>query len=544
MFGNFDTLIAEMESNNLALEALLADMSADESQMDPATEGLFSKPKTLDEMLANVKKTIDKKCKTSEDCDDWLAKIKGEEEKFNTAIKNLQEATKKYQEDGDKKALKATCKPILKNLKKTCNILSMKDISDDAENITEDELKKLRDFLVGAKKIISDKAAELSDGGCGDGGECAEEGCGGSCESFLAMLQGCDGSDQATQSDIATEALGGFRTSMANWFDKMASKAQTHANKLKYNTKNQGKKAKLDKDGNVIPERDTSNSKFIAVWEGIAKFCQNWAKRLRQWVNKSMDKEREAAEQKAAQAAMDKVKDDVSKQEAAEGTPANESLLYDMIDEEIAVESAYTYYQATQSDIATESEVGEAVAGAAIGAIISLIANGIAKANDPDDKQRKNIQLGQISKQITATIKDAKKAARHKDYDQAIALYNKAIKGYQGLLSMAKKIPDRTVHGGKYADGSDTVKSASKVDAINWCNSKISGCQAAIQKIKDKKSKADNKAAKKAAKAATEGYTDVDDALESLLTELNEPAMESFDDEDPLAGLDEALSEE
>ena len=87
--------------------------------------------------------------------------------------------------------------------------------------------------------------------------------------------------------------------------------AQTHANKLKYNTKNQGKKAKLDKDGNVIPERDTSNSKFIAVWEGIAKFCQNWAKRLRQWVNKSMDKEREAAEQKAAQAAMDKVKEDV-----------------------------------------------------------------------------------------------------------------------------------------------------------------------------------------------------------------------------------------
>ena len=239
MFGNFDTLIAEMESNNLALEALLADMSADESQMDPATEGLFSKPKTLDEMLANVKKTIDKKCKTSEDCDDWLAKIKGEEEKFNTAIKNLQEATKKYQEDGDKKALKATCKPILKNLKKTCNILSMKDISDDAENITEDELKKLRDFLVGAKKIISDKAAELSDGGCGDGG------CGGSCESFLAMLQDCTPAEEALEKVKikAVNVLIKIQTALSNLAERLEKKYNLKKQQAKEGSKQEKRAA-------------------------------------------------------------------------------------------------------------------------------------------------------------------------------------------------------------------------------------------------------------------------------------------------------------
>lgn len=519
----FDEMIAEMESNNLALEALLADMSDEENQMDPATEGLFSKPKTLDQMLANVKKTIDKKCKTPEDCEDWLAKVKGEEEKFNEAIKALQDATKKYQDDNDQKALKATCKPILKNLKKTCNILSMKDISADAENITEEELKKLRDFLVGAKKIINDKAAECTSGNCSKGSESCSSS---SCESFLAMLQGNE------CVDIATEALGGFRTTMANWFDKMAVKAKEHAQKLKY-----GASQKDSNKKGIATDKSALTSKWIAAWEGIAKFCENQANKLRSSVNKSMDKAREAAEQKAAQAAMNKVKEDISKQEVIEGTPATESLLYDMIDEEIAIESAYAYYQATQQDIATEAMSDAVKYGAPM--IIGIIAAGIAKATDPDDKQRKNIQLGQISKQITATIKDAKKAVKDKNYDQAIALYKKALKGYQGLLSMAEKIPDKTVSG-KYLDGSDTVKSGSKIEAINWCNAKISNCQAAIQKINDRKLKDAKKNG-----SATESYTEgIDDALEGLLTELNEPAMESSDEEDPLEGLDEILLED
>lgn len=538
MIGNFDTLIAEMESNNLALEALLADMSADESQMDPATEGLFSKPKTLDEMLANVKKTIDKKCKTSEDCEDWLAKIKGEEEKFNTAIKNLQEATKKYQEDGDKKALKATCKPILKNLKKTCNVLSMKDISEDASNITEDELKKLRDFLVGAKKIISDKAAELRDCGCGDG-EGAEEGCGSSCESFLAMLQ--DNTPDVAMESAVQAATDKVRMALASLCKSLATKCKQWSQKA------------LSKGNKKGADRFAALQQWFT--DRIANLNRKMSPEAAQKWKDNINKKRQEAEDLSKEVFSGDVVD-------KDGNPVTES--FDQIDLEIsdcdlAVESAFDELSSTM-EVAIENYTGEVateglaatsvIAGYSIGVIIAAIAAGIAKANDPDDKQRKNIQLGQISKQITATIKDAKKAARNKDYDQAIALYNKAIKGYQGLLSMAKKIPDRTVSGGKYADGSDTVKSVSKVQAINWCNSKISGCQAAIQKIKDKKSKADDKAAKKAAKAAnkagsaTEGYTDVDDALESLLTELNEPAMESFDDEDPLAGLDEALSEE
>ena len=530
MFGNFDTLIAEMESNNLALEALLADMSADESQMDPATEGLFSKPKTLDEMLANVKKTIDKKCKTSEDCDDWLAKIKGEEEKFNTAIKNLQEATKKYQEDGDKKALKATCKPILKNLKKTCNILSMKDISDDAENITEDELKKLRDFLVGAKKIISDKAAELSDGGCGDGGECAEEGCGGSCESFLAMLQDCTPAEEALEKVKikAVNVLIKIQTALSNLAERLEKK---------YNLKKQQAK------------EGSKQEKRAAYWEQV----------FRTWKSK-LDFKISVNDSKVEKykADLDKMKEDLNKDaDAAE----KESMTWDtsdfkansgeeaFIDAEIqsatsAMEAACVYCDELMAEMNSAKDVIAAesdLAGYTIENFMEFAMEGIIS---PDQKQAWNIKGGEISKQMKATIKEAKKAAKAKNYDQAIALYNKALKGYRGLLATAKKIPDKQLGanalmvGAKYADGSDSYKGYAKNKAIAWCNQQISACQAAIQKIKDKQMKASAKASESAIEDA---FTDFEGALESLLDDSNGDVSA---DEDPLAGLDEALSEE
>ena len=529
MIGNFDTLIAEMESNNLALEALLADMSADESQMDPATEGLFSKPKTLDEMLANVKKTIDKKCKTSEDCEDWLAKIKGEEEKFNTAIKNLQEATKKYQEDGDKKALKATCKPILKNLKKTCNILSMKDISEDAGNITEDELKKLRDFLVGAKKIISDKAAELSDCGCGDG-EGAEEGCGSSCESFLAMLQDCTPAEEALEKVKikAVNVLIKIQTALSNLAERLEKK---------YNLKKQQAK------------EGSKQEKRAAYWEQVFR---TWKSKLNFKISVNDSKVEKY------KADLDKMKEDLNKDaDAAE----KESMTWNtsdfkansgeeaFIDAEIqsatsAMEAACVYYDELMTEMNSAKDVITAesdLAGYTIENFMEFAMEGIIS---PDQKQAWNIKGGEISKQMKATIKEAKKAAKAKNYDQAIALYNKALKGYRGLLATAKKIPDKQIGanplmvGGKYADGSDSYKGYAKNKAIAWCNQQISACQAAIQKIKDKQMKASAKASES---AINDAFSDFEGALESLLGDSNEDVPA---DEDPLAGLDEALSEE
>lgn len=125
-------------------------------------EGLFRRPKPVDKLLGRISKTVDKKCKTAEDCDDYLARLTNEEQKFNAAISDLKAATQQYQEDGDKKALKTTAKPILTSLKKTCDILNMDDIAKDGKNLTEDDLTKLRDYITGAKQIIADKKSSLA----------------------------------------------------------------------------------------------------------------------------------------------------------------------------------------------------------------------------------------------------------------------------------------------------------------------------------------------------------------------------------------------
>lgn len=125
-------------------------------------EGLFRRPKPVDKLLGRISKTVDKKCKTAEDCDDYLARLTNEEQKFNAAISDLRAATQQYQEDGNKKALKTTAKPILTSLKKTCDILNMDDIAKDGKNLTEDDLTKLRDYITGAKQIIADKKSSLA----------------------------------------------------------------------------------------------------------------------------------------------------------------------------------------------------------------------------------------------------------------------------------------------------------------------------------------------------------------------------------------------
>jgi hypothetical protein len=149
-------------------------------------------------------------------------------------------------------------------------------------------------------------------------------------------------------------------------------------------------------------------------------------------------------------------------------------------------------------------------------------------------KQTFLIKRGEVQKSIKQTIKQAKAAAKAGNPDEAIQLYQKAIKGYQGLLATAKKIPDtQTVSGEKYQDGSDSYKGMNKTEAIQWCNDQISKCQAAIAKIKNKGMKADRKAAAKAAKE--ESKNAAEEALLGLDSALG--AMEDYEDSDPLLGL-------
>ena len=226
---DMNSLLSELDEENAALESLMNDLD----NLDIAEEGLFSKPKSVDQLLAKVQKTVDKKCKTAEAAQAMLDKLNGEKKKYNDAWKKMRDAAAQFK-DGkiDKKGLQAIIKPAAKDLKKTCDIINITEINTNkTDDITDEEVQKLRDFLTGAEQILADKIASFggsSEGDTSDSGNCDGEGCGAeesckkkACAEESCKKKACEGYDGAfeallnidegevvsdEQLDVATEA--------------------------------------------------------------------------------------------------------------------------------------------------------------------------------------------------------------------------------------------------------------------------------------------------------------------------------------------------
>lgn len=191
---DMDEFMEELNQETSALEAMISQMDEFGDDSDPALEGLFRKPKSVEKLLAQLKKTIDKKCKTMEDCDAMLENLSNDEIAFNTALSNMKEAAQQFQAgEITKKEMSAKIKPETKKLKKTCTMLSLKDINDKTDNVTDEELQNLRDVLVGAKDAIKAKKEELS-------GSTASEG----------FIGGFEGDEDGIAQEALTEVTAGI----------------------------------------------------------------------------------------------------------------------------------------------------------------------------------------------------------------------------------------------------------------------------------------------------------------------------------------------
>ena len=341
-----------------------------------AQESLFGKPKTVEELIAKVQKNV-AKLKTAEACDDLLAKLKTEEGKYNESLKGMKAAAQELAAGKiDKKELAAKIAPFAKELKNTCDIISLGQITEDKKNVTDDEIKKLRDFIVGAKKVIADRKAEL-------------------------------------EAEPVTEATGidGFLSAL---------------------------------DAAEIAEESTA---FVAGY----------------------------------------------------------------------------------------------VATYAI--VLSLI----MAIRTPEQKAIALAKSGALKKEISKNIKDAKSAIKGRDYTGAIASYENAKKGYDGMIQLFKKLPDLQMAGEvRLENGKSVAVSLAKAQAINWAESKKIECDNAISKINAKKeksaAKANKKADKKAAKATEstfeEAMHELDFALESMTGVTDNEDDEAIDD------IDDALEDD
>lgn len=308
---DFESFEKEIDEQNAALEAMLSEM--DDMDYSIAEEGLFSKPKSADDMIAKVQKSVNKRCKTVEDCDDFLAKLKVEEQKFNASLKTMKAAAIQFQKDGDKKALKAAIKPAKAELAKTCSIISLKDVGS-ADNITDEEIKKLKGFLTGARKVVAEKKKELKNAAKAT-------------ESFAYL-----------EYEPAMEAFDNMKMKLRDVCLKLAK--MCHAQALKKTVYTKKNVASLNKE--EVPE---SEGAYDTFWDKAEKFFTDMARKLERKVSpENFSKYQQAVDKKRAECEMKKKEKEAKKaaKKAAKGStsesdgePASESFTaitpYDLV---------------------------------------------------------------------------------------------------------------------------------------------------------------------------------------------------------------------
>lgn len=114
--------------------------------------------------LEKVEDVVEDKCSTPDACNKMLDKIDAETEKFNCALKDMAGAAKDCK-DGkcDKAEMAAQISPKMAQLKEVAKSIG---VASEGENLTEDELKKAKAYLEGAKEIVEAKLDEVgSDSG-------------------------------------------------------------------------------------------------------------------------------------------------------------------------------------------------------------------------------------------------------------------------------------------------------------------------------------------------------------------------------------------
>lgn len=129
-----------------------------------AQEGLFTKKKTVEDLLATAQKKVSR-LKTVEDVDAKLQAVNESGKAVNTTLKTMADAAKKRaagsMDDKDfaaaiKEASKAIASPIKTLYAKLGNVVESK------ASVTSDEIQAFQKYLSGLKKLLNDRKKELA----------------------------------------------------------------------------------------------------------------------------------------------------------------------------------------------------------------------------------------------------------------------------------------------------------------------------------------------------------------------------------------------
>lgn len=129
-----------------------------------AQEGLFTKKKTVEDLLATAQKKVSR-LKTVEDVDAKLQAVNESGKAVNTTLKTMADAAKKRAAGSmDDKEFKAAIKDASKSIASPIKTLYAKlgNVVESKASVTSDEIQAFQKYLSGLKKLLNDRKKELA----------------------------------------------------------------------------------------------------------------------------------------------------------------------------------------------------------------------------------------------------------------------------------------------------------------------------------------------------------------------------------------------
>lgn len=129
-----------------------------------AQEGLFTKKKTVEDLLATAQKKVSR-LKTIEDVDAKLQAVNESGKAVNTTLKTMADAAKKRAAGSmDDKEFKAAIKDASKSIASPIKTLYSKlgNVVESKAGVTSDEIQAFQKYLSGLKKLLNDRKKELA----------------------------------------------------------------------------------------------------------------------------------------------------------------------------------------------------------------------------------------------------------------------------------------------------------------------------------------------------------------------------------------------
>lgn len=129
-----------------------------------AQEGLFTKKKTVEDLLATAQKKVSR-LKTVEDVDAKLQAVNESGKAVNTTLKTMADAAKKRAAGSmDDKDFAAAIKEASKTIASPIKTLYAKlgNVVESKASVTSDEIQAFQKYLSGLKKMLNDRKKELT----------------------------------------------------------------------------------------------------------------------------------------------------------------------------------------------------------------------------------------------------------------------------------------------------------------------------------------------------------------------------------------------